>query len=60
MELPLMGRQQLTPEEAWQQHRDAIEHAYRFHEGVDVEWIARQTFDDGHADALGYPQGGRR
>ena len=55
-----MGRQQLTPEEAWQQHRDAIEHAYRFHEGVDVEAIALQTFDDGHADALWYPQEERR
>ena len=55
-----MERQQLSPEEAWQQHRDAIEHAYRFHEGVAVEAIARQTFDDGHADALGYPQQERR
>ena len=39
-------------EEAWQQHKTDIDHAYRFHEGVSVNYIALLTFDDGQNEEL--------
>ncbi|MDA9868026.1 hypothetical protein N9C85_01175 [Synechococcus sp. AH-224-I15] len=44
--------QSVQVEAAWQQHKKDIAHAYRFHEGVNVDYIALLTFDDGQNEEL--------